>query len=766
MISRHSLVEAFAVIAVLLEPLLAQSTGTISGTVKDDENREGIPSVNVIIKGTTMGAASDESGKYTLRNIPPGTYTIAASAVGFAASEAIVQVDVNSTIRQDFYLTHSAVELNEVLVYGASLRRERITEAPASVAIIGAKDIARNAGSGQLPRLLESEPGVDMVQSGLYDFNINTRGFNSSLNRRLLILLDGRDLATAFLGATEWNGLSIPLEELGRIELVRGPGSALYGANAYNGVMNITSSPPRALMGTKVILGTGELSMFRADARHADAIGPWSYKVNIGGISGKTFSRIRTGNQFEYSGFNPFLNSEVVDLNTDPVRTIYAAARVDYDYEGGSVSTIEGGIAQVENEVIVTGIGRVQVQQAQRPWARVSYSGHGFNVLTWVSGRKNIKPERSLSTGLDLYQDALVTHGEVQYNFAAVENNLFVVAGFSHRLVDIGTKGTLMLSTRHDNMTGVFAQAEYKVTSAVKTVLAARWDRSTLHPSQFSPKAAIVWTFMEGHSIRGTFNKAFQTPNYSELYLHVKHPTRPLAYYGNMVENPPGLTGFVGGAQPRPRKNMTVEKIVGYEAGYKGVFGNSLFLTIDTYYSELSDFVTDLAVGVNPRFPPSGGIYSDPPPLPPTRTIWSYVNAGKVQEAGIEIGANCYVGQEWLFRGNFSYYSFDVLEKNINDVLLPNSPKYRVGGGATYSHPDGHDVSLNIKYIPTFEWAAGIYRGTIPNYALVDLGGTYHLTRSLSLALNVSNVLDRVHYQIFGGSLLGRRGALVASYSL
>lgn len=745
--------------AALSASVMAQTTGTLTGLIKDDENREGIPYVNVVVKGTPMGAASDESGRYSITGIPPGTYTVVASAVGFKTQELAFTILDGSTINVDIFLVHSSIELKEVLVYGASLRRERITDAPSSVAIIEAKDIVRTGGHGQLPKLLEAEPGIDMVQSGLYDFNINTRGFNSTLNRRLLVLLDGRDLATAFLGATEWNGLTIPLEELGRIELIRGPGSALYGANAYNGVLNITSNPPRSSLGTNVLLGAGDPTALRGDARHSGVSGPWSYRINVGGITGKTFSTIRKGQKFEYPGLNPFLNDEVVNLNTDPVRTVYAGARLDYEYADGGSSTIEGGLSQVENEVIVTGIGRVQVQQAQRPWGRVSYTGHGLNILGWVNGRKNIRPERSLSTGLSLYQNATITHLEAQYSFNTLDN-LFLVVGASQRFVSIDTKGTLMLSPRNDNMTGIFVQAEYRITSTLKGIVATRWDRSTLHPSQISPKAAVVWSFATGHSIRATFNQAFQTPNYSELYLHVKHPTRPLAYYGNLTE-PTDLTGFSGGAQPGPRKDMTVEKVTGYEVGYKGVFENSLFVTVDAYFSELKDFVTDLAVGVNPRFP-APGLYSGDPLSP--RTIWSYVNAGLVHEAGIEFGANYYFSDELSVRGTFSYYSFEVLEQGINDVLLPNSPKYRTSGGILYSHSAGHQLGLNIKYVPTFEWAAGIYRGMVPAYALIDLSGSYALTTRMTLNLNVSNLLDREHFQIFGGSLLGRRAFLIVSY--
>ena len=128
---------------------------------------------------------------------------------------------------------------------GASRAPERIVEAPAAISVVEPRLLENNTITGQIPMALKETPGVDLVQSGVNDFNVNTRGFNSSLNRRMLVLQDGRDLAIAFLGSQEWNTLSVPLEELGRIEVVRGPGSALYGANAFSGVIALTTPTAR-----------------------------------------------------------------------------------------------------------------------------------------------------------------------------------------------------------------------------------------------------------------------------------------------------------------------------------------------------------------------------------------------------------------------------------------------------------------------------------------------------------------------------------------
>src|SRR5437879_12688598 len=101
------------------------------------------------------------------------------------------------------------------------------------------------------------------------DFNVNARGFNTMLSRKMLVLQDGRDLATALVIRQTWGALAAPLEDRGRMEVIRGPGAALYGANAYNGVINITTPPARDVAGTTLTLGGGAPGTARADRPHA-----------------------------------------------------------------------------------------------------------------------------------------------------------------------------------------------------------------------------------------------------------------------------------------------------------------------------------------------------------------------------------------------------------------------------------------------------------------------------------------------------------------
>ncbi len=719
----------------------AQTTGIITGKVTDEKTNDALPFVNIQLKGTALGTSSDVNGVFTISGVLEGSYTLVATLIGHSAKDISgLKVKAGETLTQNISMTDAAVQMNEVLVYGPSMKQERMTEAPSAISVLDEGQIKLVGGSGQPAKLLETQPGVDIAQSGLNDFNVNTRGFNSSLNRRLLVLLDGRDLAIAFLGSQEWNGLSVPVEDLGRLELVRGPSSALYGANAFNGVINIQTPRPKEIVGTKATVALGEMNNIRADVRYAASRGKLGYKTNFGRYQGDTWSVTRKNLNFEYQGFSE-LNNEEVDLLSNRVASTYGSMRIDYDYDNGDLATFEGGLTQVENEVFITGIGRVQVPKALKPWGRMSYSNSNWYAQVWGAGRESSTPQLSLSSGLPLDEHSFISQGEFQYRNTLFDEKLFFIGGLSFRYQTINTNKTLMQESRVDNTSGLYGQFEYTYSPKLKIVGATRWDRSTLHESQISPKIAVVWSFNASHSLRATYNQAFQAPNLSELFLYVlRTATNPytnlksyFAYHGNT--------------------NLKVEKITGYEVGYKGIIENKLFITADGYFNTLHDFITDLAPAVHPDYP-------EPTVLPgdtALRAIWSYNNAGKVTESGFELGLNYYLTDSWILDANYAFFDFLVLEKSPKDILIPNAPKHKLNGGVTYQSTKGFDVNVSLKYVPSFDWAAGIYNGKIYAYTLLNLAASYKLTPNYTIGLNISNLLDREHYQIFGGSFIKRR---------
>jgi len=846
---------ATGVLALLATaPALAQGHGRIVGTVTDAETGDPVAGAQILVEGTGAGGVTGPRGTYSIPNVPAGDHTLTLTILGYETAREDVTVADGATARVDVALARGFLEMGQISVRGASRQPSRIVEAPAAVSVVTPEELKREGGHGQLPRLFLDEPGIDVVQSGVQDFNVNARGYNSSLNRRVLVLQDGIDRSVGFLQAQEWTALSMPLDDLGRLEMVRGPGSALYGANAFSGVINITTPSPAEIVGTKLAFSGGERGSGRFDLRHAleSRNGRIGFKANVGWVGvDETFSESRTPAQavggpaacpapgasctFDYGP----LPAEAVPINDDAVQSLYGSARLDVNYDDGSVLTFEGGNTLTQNEIFVTGIGRVQVNGANRPWARAQYADDDWVALAWYSGRRSsedgegneqaleqipppLRPARApcmprntcegnsqtaLASGAQLLESSDLFHVELQGNWATPDDAFRLVAGASNRWISVDTERTLMAEDQDDTITSGFGQAEWRFHPKWNALFAARVDHfSVIDETKASPKAALVFSPNRNHSIRATFNRAFQTPNYSELFLRVAAGApvdlQPLELgieqaiaqqIGMPVDLPLNFSPITPVAA-RGNDDLEVEQLTGYEVGWKGTFAEGrVFATADVYFNEIEDFITDLLPGVNPDdFPPFElGPAFDAPQLAPLRPIVeqairdalgprfaaftrfedgtpafvvSYTNAGEVSEAGLELGVTFAPARNWEVNLNYTFFDFDIDDNTTtaggtvsDEELEANTPENKANLGIVYNRPGVFDAGIKVHAQDQMDWAAGVFAGRVPGFVTIDLSGSYQVTDFARLRLVWTNVLDKEHFQLFGGSILGSR---------
>ena len=293
---------AFIWVFVLLIPAFsrAEDPGRIQGQVM--KAGKPIGGVDVVLKDLSLSTITDKNGAYTFDHLRPGKYTLIFKQGDNSVTKEDMAVTAGGTTQCDVDVEWEVLLAHTVTVYAASRRTERVVDAPAAVSVVEEAAIERDIAHGELPKILETSPGVDSTQSGLYDFNLNTRGFNSSLNRRVLTLMDGVDMGIILLGAQNWPLVSSFLPDLASLELVRGPGSALYGENAYNGVFNISSKDPRYSQGGMARFSLGEPGTARLDLRYSGSLGKdWYFTILGGYMEGKGFTRSRN-ESVEYEG--------------------------------------------------------------------------------------------------------------------------------------------------------------------------------------------------------------------------------------------------------------------------------------------------------------------------------------------------------------------------------------------------------------------------------------------------------------------------------
>lgn len=781
-----------ALLLLCAVPTLAQRNGRIEGKVVRDTGK-GVGGVTVAIGELDLAEVTGNDGSFSFHGIPEGTYTLDYS-LGDDAASGTVEVTAGATAEVLQTVDWKVRFVETLTVVSASRHRERIVDAPAAVTVMSEEEIVRESSAGQLPKVLEFTPGVEVTQSGINDFNLNIRGFNSSLTRRVQVLLDGRDPAVPFLGSTEWGYLA-DQEGLASIELVRGPSSALYGKNAFNGVLNLITEAPRDSQGGRLTLTGGELSTLRGELGWAMDLGSdWYLKLNGSYGESDGFTRVRTpATGTEYPGL-PTENAAATN-NSDATDT---SVRLDKYFADNSVLTLEGGYYDAQGYVVVTGIGRVDVNDVERTYTRLNYTATHFNVLGYTNSRKS--PDQvALASGGHIFLDTDNWSLEVQGNneFGRVR----LVGGASYKEEDIDTSNfdghqTLVFAPVSSDFQALFAQADFELSDQLKLVLAGRYDDSSLHDSQFSPKAALVYSVTPDHTLRFSYNQAFQVANYSEFFLDA-----PTAFPGNPPVPSINLAGIEAalctpfgvscgfatptGVRALGNEDLEVEEVTSWEIGYRGIFGSKALVTLDYFNSDLDNFITDLSANpfglVNPNFGPYQPPADHPAPallvgtlmaaLPPTVfpflsnnvdgtpifALASYTNAGAVDTQGIDFGLSVYATPQWLLEFSYSWFDFEITEAGLTPGdLEANAPENKFSAGISY-RGDKLSGALRYRWVDGFNWAAGAFQGPVESYNVVNLSADYSLGEDYSIGVNVSNLFDDEHYESFGGDLVGRR---------
>ena len=595
----------------------------VEGTVVKKGTTAGVPEVTVQINELALLTETDGQGKFVFERVPLGKYNVTLSLGSDTKIEPLIVTEAG-TMTVTFEVAWSF----ETVTVIAEALKTKVVDAPAAVTSIPAEEVQQQASLGQVPKILEFTPGAEVTQSGLYDFNFNTRGFNSSLNRRVSTYIDGRDVGVVLLGAQEWSAIAGGLDDVASLDFVRGPSAALYGANASSGVVNITSKAPRDSLGGLVRLTAGELDTKTVDYRQAFSMGDdWYLKVLAGGKWTGDYTVSRNPNvepHPEYSeycllvGETDCLVAEKTLFREQNDDITFGALRMDKYLPQGRLLTFEGGFSKTKGPVFQTGIGRVQNIDSTRPFTRINFSDPHWNVLVHFSSRDgnqaNLTQALIVDFELITQEKRYGAEGQWHTNFGGEKGRIVAGGSYTHEYVNSfdSDKGrqTVLYQPKDTDREAIFGQVDWKFSDHWKVVGAGRVDWSTLHDTQFSPKAAVVYNINPTNSLRLTYNQAFQVANYSEFFLHTNISFFPIGGFVRTICEGPLLpepvdcgihTDFIP-ILAVGNDDLELEKTSAWELGYSGLLWNKVYTTVDYYRSRNKNFITDLIQQVGTVF--------------------------------------------------------------------------------------------------------------------------------------------------------------------
>ena len=505
----------FVCCVILGASTISTHAATLNITVTDAQTGNQLKDVSITVKpqkGDASKGMTDTNGTLTVSDLSAGVYTITAIAPGYTDNVMTnVELTEDDTQSVSISLSSDVIELNKVSIT-ASRRKEKVLEAPASVALIDDSQIQDRVAMS-VTEHLKSLRAVDVITSGIGTSYVVVRGFNNVFSGNLLSLVDNRIASVPSLRVNAYTLIPTISEDIEQIEVVSGPGAALYGPNSANGVMHILTRSPFTSQGTTVSIGGGERRIITGSLRHAGVINDMlGYKLIANYTRGDDWEEGRA-------------KEDVENVKVDPIYdTAYARGefRVDYRPNDDTTAILAIGGTQASG-IELTGIGAGQAKGWLYTYGQTRFIYKDLFAQIFVNN-SDAGDTYVLRSGLPTidYSNQYVAQIQHSYGFGNIQRFTY---GLDVLLTRPDTDGTINgVNEDNDNINeiGVYLQSETKILPQLKFIAAGRADtHNHLKDVVLSPRAALAFQPNDDHNIRFTYNRAFNTPGTSNLFLDI-----------------------------------------------------------------------------------------------------------------------------------------------------------------------------------------------------------------------------------------------------
>ena len=517
--------------------LYAQQTATISGTVTDAVDGQPLAGATVLLSGQGQagilgGDAADVDGSYSIQQVAAGSYVLTVRYVGYNESLNDITITAGQSITLNIELTQGGLDLNTIVI-SASRQAEKVLDAPASISVIDAREIEQDVVQSSVS-VLRNTTGVDMAQTGVDRNEVVLRGFNNAFSGSAYVLTDYRQSAAPSLNVNLHSIMPNMPIDIERVEVVRGPGSALYGPGVDEGVIHFITKDPFTYPGTTISVTGGERAMFGGQFRHAGIINDqFGYKIT--GFYSKA-------DDWELDRDDPadeaILNGESRERNYD-FNKLNINGTLQYRLSDRATLTANGGFSQLD-AVVLSGIGTLQADNFSNSYGQLRLQVDRFFGQAYFS-RNDAGDSFVYGSGDSVVDKGIEYNIQAQYDFNSASDRITTIVGGDYQLTRPDTERTI-LGRNEDNdeiaELGGYVQSTAALNDQLDVTLALRGDWSNIFDFQVSPRAALVYKLNPQNTLRTSYNRSFSSPGSNSLFLDIVaqrvpvDASRSLLFYG------------------------------------------------------------------------------------------------------------------------------------------------------------------------------------------------------------------------------------------
>jgi iron complex outermembrane receptor protein len=622
-------------------------------------------------------------------------------------------------------LTHVSLEdLGQIEVTTASKVPVKAARTPAAIYVITQEDI-RRSGATSIPEALRMAPGVEVARVDSNTWSLGMRGFESTLSRSVLVLIDGRSVYTPLFAGVYWQVQDTLLEDIERIEVIRGPGGTIWGANAVNGVINIITKRAQETHGTLVSTGGGNVDQGFVNFRYGAGNGKgFNYRVY-----GKAFTR---GPEF-HPDHKQF----------DDWRMGQTGFRTDWDTHSPDKLTLQGDIysGDAGQRVGITSYSPPFMTNVEQNaelgggnllgrWERDLGSGSSVQLQTYYD-RTN-RRQASFAESRDTFDIDFIHH-------LTLPGRQDFLWGLGARLSSGNASTvvpTVVFTPNHytEKLYNAFIQDEIPIVGdQLSLTIGSKFLHNNYSGFEIEPTARLLWTPSSRQTVWGAVTRAVRTPSRVEEDLQIT---------ALLAANPPTFLRVIG------NRKFSSESLLGYEAGYRSLVGPKFHLDFAFFYNNY-----DHLLSAEPGAP-----FSESSPPPPHAIIPFFFGNGLLgRTAGFEIAPDWTPTRTWRLRGSYSYLHIDLrksassLDPSTINSTQGSSPHHQVEIQSSL------DLPKKLEFDQTFRYVSALPAQLVGAYTTADVRFSWHATRSLDLSVVGQNLFQPHHPESGGdpGPLVG-----------
>jgi iron complex outermembrane receptor protein len=594
----------------------------------------------------------------------------------------------------------SLEELGDVEVTSVSKHPEKLSKSASAIQVITAEEI-RRSGATSIPEALRLADNLDVAQINSHDWAISARGFNTSLANKLLVLIDGRAVYTPLFSGVFWNAQDYLLEDIARIEVISGPGGALWGANAVNGVINIITKNAKDTQGTYLETGGGTQPEDFAGVRYGTTLAPDVYLRVYGKYTDRSNEVFADGSDA-----------------SDSWRMSQGGFRIDGELSRQNSFTVQGDLYGSDVNIATGGQGNASGSNVLGRWSHVDADGSETTLQVYYDRTHLNDPITNQFGVAQSVRDDLDTYDiDFQQQLRPADRQLIIWGlgfRFTHDVVGEAPNFAFLPAHLDQELYSAFVQDEITLGNDLLLTLGTKLEHNSYTGLEAEPSARLQWNLTNNQMLWGAISRAVRTPSRVDRDLAEPAPSSPPV----ILEGSPDFTS---------------ETVIAYELGYRAQLSSQMTGSISAFYNDYDDLRST-------SFTPA------------TIVPLFFQNNLEGHTYGLEVSVDYQVQPWWRLHGGYDPIREDIRVKpgqfDLNNALNETADPH-----ARISLRSSMDLSKRVEFDAALRWidSRNINDNTaiavVPSYIEMDMRLGWHPTDKVELALVGQNLLHDHHFE-------------------